>query len=95
MHIKRLPNKIQELRKSKSLTQKQVAQALGLSEAMFCRIENGERAIQQNQIDIIAKLLDADIIELRSLCLADKMEAEAREYTQVEIDKAIKELKNK
>lgn len=93
--IKRLPSKIQELRKAKSLTQKQLAQALGLSEAMFSRIENGERTIQQSQIDILAKMLDADITELRSLSLADKMEAEAQEYTQVEIDKALKELKNK
>lgn len=83
------------MRKAKSLTQKQLAQALGLSEAMFSRIENGERTIQQSQIDILAKMLDADITELRSLSLADKMEAEAQEYTQVEIDKALKELKNK
>lgn len=65
-NIKRLPSRIQELRKTMSLTQKQMAQILGLSEAMFCRIESGERAIQQNQIDVIARVLSADVKELCS-----------------------------
>jgi|SRR5574344_56640 transcriptional regulator with XRE-family HTH domain len=91
---KRLPSKIQELRKTKSLTQKQMAQALGLSEAMFSRIESGERAIQQNQIDIIARILEADVKELRSLSLADKIEAETHEYTEEEINHALKVINN-
>lgn len=91
---KRLPSKIQELRKIKSLTQKQMAQALELSEAMFSRIESGERAIQQNQIDIIAQILEADVKELRSLSLADKIEAETHEYTKEEINHALKVINN-
>jgi transcriptional regulator with XRE-family HTH domain len=91
---KRLPSKIQELRKTKSLTQKQMAQALGLSEAMFSIIESGERAIQQNQIDIIARILEADVKELRSLSLADKIEAETHEYTEEEINHALKVINN-
>lgn len=93
-NYKRLPAKLQELRRKKQLNQKQIAQAIGISEAMYSRIESGERAIQQNQIDAVAQILDGDVKELRSLCLADKMEAETHEYSKDEIDKALKVLNN-
>lgn len=92
INTKRLPSKIQELRKAKSLTQKQMAQALGLSEAMFSRIESGERAMQPNQIDVFAKILDADVSELRTLSLADRLVAETNEYSDTEIEQAFKTL---
>ncbi len=93
-NYRRLPSKLQELRRNKQLNQKQIAQAIGISEAMYSRIESGERAIQQNQIDVVAQILDADVKELRSLCLADKMEAETHEYSKDEVDKALKVLNN-
>lgn len=89
-----LPQKLHELRKEKLFSQRQLAQNMGISEAMYSRIESGERAMQQNHIDLVAKILNADIKELRSLCLADKMEAETHEYSKDEIDNAIKVLYN-
>lgn len=92
--IKRLPARLHELRREKQLTQKQMAIAIGISEAMYCRIESGERTIQQSQIDIVAKVLNADIKELRSLCLADRLEAETSDYSKDEIKEAFKTLNN-
>ena len=91
-NFKRIPAKLQELRKARQLSQKQVAEAIGISIAMYSRIESEERAIQQNQIDVLARILNAEVKELRSLSLADKMEAETHEYSQEEIDNAIKAL---
>lgn len=92
--MKRLPTRLQERRKEKQLTQKQMAEAIGISEAMYSRIESGERAIQQSQIDTVAELLNANIKELRSLSLADKLEAETFEYSRDEIKEAFKTLNN-
>lgn len=89
---KRLPAKIQELRQYKAQTQKQMAQALGLSESQYSRIESGKRAIQQNQVEVIAQILEADLSELRALSLADRLEAETHEYSDIEIKKAFQTL---
>ncbi len=94
-NFKRIPARLQELRKAKQLNQKQMADAIGISIAMYSRIETGERAIQQSQIDAVAQILDADVKELRSLSLADKMEAETHEFSQDEIDNAFKVINNK
>jgi len=37
-----LPDRLQGLRKEKQYSQKQLARAIGVSEAMYSRIENGE-----------------------------------------------------
>lgn len=91
---KLLPAKIQELRKMKRLNQKHVAQLLGVSEAMYSRMENGERAIQLSQIGQIAKILGANVKDLRSLCLADKIKEEAKDYSKKEINDALKVFNN-
>lgn len=61
---------------------------------MYCRIENGERTIQQIQINVITKNLNADTKELRSLSLADRLEAETSDYSKDEINEALKTLNN-
>lgn len=43
---------------------------------MYMRIDSGVRAILQNQIDVLAQIIDAGVKELRSLCLANKIEVE-------------------
>lgn len=85
-----LPNRLQELRKEKQYSQKQLAQAIGVSEAMYSRIESGERAIQPTQIEMVAQYLKADVEELRSLLLADRIKLETHEYSDNEINKAFK-----
>ncbi|MDD4534250.1 MAG: helix-turn-helix transcriptional regulator [Prevotella sp.] len=89
-----LPLKLQELRKNKQLSQKDIAEAIGISKAMYCRIESGERLMQQSQIEMFADFLNANIEELRSLCLADKMNASTHEYSNSEISNALNVLKN-
>ncbi len=91
-NYKRISAKLQELRKAKQFNQKQMAQAIGISEAMYSRIESGERAIQHSQIDVVAQVLNADIIELRSLNLADRIEEETKDYSKNEIAKAFNVL---
>lgn len=46
---------LRERRKSKGLSQKDVAQKLNISESYYCLIENGERQ-QKINIDILSKL---------------------------------------
>ena len=94
MIVKRLPDKIQSLRKAKHLSQKIVAKAIGVSEAMYSRIENGERAIQCSQIEAIANFLGAEREELRSLNLADKLQAETVNYSKNEVNSAIEVLRS-
>ena len=78
--IKLLPNRLQELRKIKGLSQTQVAQAIGVSIALYHRIENGERTIQDDYIDKLAKVLEIESEEIKSLVLADKIEHETNKY---------------
>lgn len=93
--IKLLPNRLQELRKSKGFSQTQVAQAIGVSIALYHRIENGERTIQDDYINELAKVLDVDSEEIESLMLADKIETETNKYSQGVVDNAFKALNNK
>ena len=94
-NYKLLPNRLQELRKENQYSQKQLAQAIGVSEAMYSRIESGERAIQPTQIEMAAQYLKADVEELRSLLLADKIELETQDYSDSEFNKALKALNKK
>ncbi|SRR5574344_43295 len=93
--IKLLPNRLQELRKIKGLSQTQVAQAIGVSIALYHRIENGERTIQDDYIDKLAKVLEIESEEIKSLVLADKIEDETNKYSQGIVDNAFKALNNK
>lgn len=61
---------------------------------MYMRIDSGVRAILQNQIDVLAQIIDAGVKELRSLCLANKIEVETHENSKDEVEKALKVLNN-
>ena len=91
---KMLPTRLQQLRKSKQFSQKQIANAMGISEAMYCRIENGERTIKDKQLEKISNLFKTDIEELQILCLADKIEANTQKYPKEITEKAFKILNN-
>ncbi|GHT50982.1 hypothetical protein AGMMS49982_07330 [Bacteroidia bacterium] len=61
-----LPNRSQKSRK-------QLAAALDIDTAAYCKIEHGERSAKRKQIPLIATLLQIDENALVTLWLADKI----------------------
>ena len=66
-------NKIRELRESKQLLQRHVLAALDMDNAMYCKIEKGDRAAKRIQVVALTQLLSTDETELLTLWLADKV----------------------
>ncbi|MDD2437496.1 MAG: helix-turn-helix transcriptional regulator [Massilibacteroides sp.] len=66
-------NKIRELRESKQMLQRHVSAALDMDNAMYCKIEKGDRRAKREQIPMIAEILQVDPEELLILWLADKV----------------------
>ncbi|MDR1172046.1 MAG: helix-turn-helix domain-containing protein [Bacteroidales bacterium] len=66
-------NKIRELRESKQMLQRHISAALDIDNAMYCKIERGDRIARREQVIKLAELLDADQEELLKLWLADKV----------------------
>jgi transcriptional regulator with XRE-family HTH domain len=66
-------NKIRELRECKQIFQRHVSAALDMDNAMYCKIERGDRRAKKEQIPIIAKILQTDPKELLILWLADQI----------------------
>ena len=66
-------NKIRELRESKQMLQRHVSAALDMDNAMYCKIEKGDRRAKREQIPMIAEILQADPEELLILWLADQV----------------------
>ena len=65
--------RIKELRIQNQIPQRQLAAALNIDTATYCKIEKGERKAKREQVEIIAQLLNADKNELLTLWLADKV----------------------
>lgn len=66
-------NKIRELRERKQMLQRHVSAALDMDNAMYCKIEKGDRRAKREQIPLIAGILQTDAEELLILWLADKV----------------------
>ncbi len=66
-------NKIKELREGKQLLQRHVSAALDMDNAMYCKIEKGDRRVKREQIPMIAEILQADPEELLILWLSDQV----------------------
>ncbi|MDR2650812.1 MAG: helix-turn-helix domain-containing protein [Prevotellaceae bacterium] len=66
-------NKIKELRESKQMLQRHISAALDIDNAMYCKIERGDRIARREQVIKLAELLGADQEELLKLWLADKV----------------------
>ncbi|MDR0712836.1 MAG: helix-turn-helix domain-containing protein [Bacteroidales bacterium] len=62
--------RIKQLRKELQMPQRQLAAALEIDTATYCKIEKGERKARREQIVIIAKLLKTDKDEFCSWMLA-------------------------
>ena len=93
-------NKIRTLREEKQIPQRQLAAALEIDTATYCKIEKGDRRAKREQITILADLLEVDSKELIRLWSADKVYdiiAEEEEATQIlsVVAESIEEYKQK
>jgi len=68
-------NRIRELRENKQMLQRHISAALDIDNAMYCKIERGDRQAKREQIPLIAEILKADSEELLALWLADQVAA--------------------
>jgi transcriptional regulator with XRE-family HTH domain len=66
-------NKIKQLREEKQMLQRHISAALDIDNAMYCKIERGDRIARREQVIKLAELLNADQEELLKLWLADKV----------------------
>ena len=82
-------NKIKELREGKQLLQRHVSAALDMDNAMYCKIERGDRRAKREQIPLIAGILQTNAEELLILWLADQLIATVAD-DQAIADKALK-----
>lgn len=79
-------NKIRTLRENKQIPQRQLASALEIDTATYCKIEKGDRRAKREQITVLAKFLEVDSKELIRLWSADKVYdiiAKEEEATQI------------
>ena len=79
-------NKIRTLRENKQIPQRQLASALEIDTATYCKIEKGDRRAKREQITVLAKFLEVDSKELIRLWSADKVYdiiANEEEATQI------------
>jgi len=65
--------KIRQLREEKQLFQRQVSAYLEMDNALYCKIERGDRQAKRELVVKLAELFDADCDDLLSLWLADKV----------------------
>jgi transcriptional regulator with XRE-family HTH domain len=82
-------NKIKELRESKQMLQRHVSAALDMDNAMYCKIERGDRRAKREQIPMIAGILQTDAEQLLVLWLADQLIATVADDKSI-ADKALK-----
>lgn len=65
--------KIRQLREEKQLLQRQVSAALEIDNALYCKIERGDRLAKREQVLKLARLFETDTDALLILWLADKI----------------------
>lgn len=71
--VKMFSERIKELRIQNQMPQRQLAAALDIDTATYCKIEKGERKAKREQVEIIANVLKTDKEELITFWLADKV----------------------
>lgn len=67
--------RIKELRIQNQLPQRQLAAALDIDTATYCKIEKGERKAKREQVSILSKLFHVNTEQLLTLWLADQVSA--------------------
>lgn len=65
--------KIRQLMENKHLLQRQVSAALDMDNALYCKIERGDRIAKREHVIKLAELLDGNQEELLKYWLADKV----------------------
>jgi transcriptional regulator with XRE-family HTH domain len=65
--------KLRQLREDKQLLQRQISAALEMDNALYCKIERGDRIARREHVIKLAEFLDTDQEELLKLWLADKV----------------------
>jgi transcriptional regulator with XRE-family HTH domain len=79
-------DRIKTIREEKQIPQRQLAAALEIDTATYCKIEKGDRRAKREQVAILSELLEVDLKELIRLWSADKVYdiiAEEEEATQI------------
>jgi transcriptional regulator with XRE-family HTH domain len=66
-------NKIRTLREEKQIPQRQLAAALDIDTATYCKIEKGDRRAKREQITVLADFLEVNSLDLLRLWSADKV----------------------
>lgn len=66
-------DRIKQLRDDKQMPQRQLAAALEIDTATYCKIERGDRRAKREQVVTLANLLNTDREELLTLWLADQI----------------------
>ena len=85
---------IKQLREERQMPQRQLAAALEIDTATYCKIEKGERRAKGDQVVIIADILQTNKKELLVLWLADQVPASVANEKTV-ADKALKIVRKK
>ena len=67
--------RIKELRIQNHMPQRQLAAALDIDTATYCKIEKGERRAKREQVSILSKLFNVSTEQLLTLWLADQVSA--------------------
>lgn len=65
--------KIRQLREEKQLLQRQVSATLEIDNALYCKIERGDRLAKRELVVELAELFQYDSKDLLTLWLADKI----------------------
>ena len=65
--------KIKELRIKNQMPQRQIAAALDIDTATYCKIERGERQDKKEQVVVLSEMFNVEMTELLTLWLADKV----------------------
>lgn len=63
MMVLKVSERLKEMRKSKGLTQKELADKAGVSESYICQIENG-KMVSLNKLDKLAEVLGCKVKDL-------------------------------
>ncbi|MBU1063631.1 helix-turn-helix domain-containing protein [bacterium] len=66
-------DRIKQLREQRQMPQRQLAAALEIDTATYCKIERGERRAKREQVTILADLFETDKDLLLNLWLAEQI----------------------
>ena len=75
--------RIKELRIQKQMPQRQLAAALNIDTATYCKIERGERRAKKEQVPILSRLFNVNTEHLLVLWLADQVSAVVSDDQQI------------